>query len=55
MKSKIYIERGQLKKIAEAAKTCTNTARSALNGKVKNALHVRIREIAKQMGGIEID
>lgn len=54
--NKILIDRGQVKLLMEELKTSRPTVQRALDGtNVCTAMHMRIREKAIELGGIEIE
>lgn len=54
MALKILVENGDKRKLKELCKCTFPTVRAALNGKETTSLHMRIREKALEMGGIEV-
>ncbi len=51
---RIVVDKGVRKTIAAETGANPVTIRTALAGNIKTALHVRIREAAKNHGGVEI-
>lgn len=51
---KIVVDKGVRKALAAETGASPATIRTALAGNIKTALHVRIREAAKNHGGVEI-
>lgn len=54
MENKILVDRGEKKYIRDLFGCTYPTVRSALSGKISTALHIKIRTVAKERGGVEM-
>ena len=53
--NKILIKHGEHGELAKIFKVSLPTVRAALNGETNTELSIRIRQVAKERGGIEVE